>query len=207
MTTRQPTDIQAIGGLAAILTGIFALLYSVAFVIIARTDAGLGGLLSALFLMLTGLATIPLFVALYSLLQDTDANIALWALLVGVAGALGAAVHGGYDLANAINPPGQALAALQDLPHQFDPRALLTFGFAGLGTFIIAWLIVSGGQLPRGIGYLGYVFAVLLLILYLARLIVLDSASPVIVIPAILTGFIISPVWNIWLGLTLWQKR
>jgi hypothetical protein len=46
--------------------------------------------------------------------------------------ALGAAIHGGYDLANLINLPASA-AALPDLPSQVDPRGLLTFGVMGLG--------------------------------------------------------------------------
>ncbi|MDP9243568.1 MAG: hypothetical protein M3O77_00615 [Chloroflexota bacterium] len=57
--------------------------------------------------------------------------LAFWALALGLAGALGAALHGGYDLANAINPP--ASDPIANLPSPIDPRGLLTFGVSGLG--------------------------------------------------------------------------
>jgi hypothetical protein len=49
--------------------------------------------------------------------------------------------------------------------------------------------------------YVGYVAALLLLILYLGRLIVLDATSPVVMVPAVLSGFAANPTWYIWLGL------
>jgi len=115
-------------------------------------------------------------------------------------------VHGGYDLANAINPP-RSLSA--DLPSQIDPRGLLTFGLAGVALFVISWLILKGGRLPKGLGYLGYLSGLLLIVLYLGRLIILSSASPVILVPAVLNGFLVNPIWYVWLGVALWlpQRR
>jgi hypothetical protein len=43
------------------------------------------------------------------------------------------------------------------------------------------------------------------IVLYLGRLIVFDAASPVIVAPALLAGFIATPVWYVWLGVSLWR--
>jgi hypothetical protein len=149
--------------------------------------------------MLGGLLSVAALVAVYERLRETDAAFALLALLLGVAGALGAAVHGGYDLANAFNPP----PSLPDLPNPVDPRGLLTFGAAGIALFVVAWLIVRGGRFPRGLAYLAYLSAVLLVALYLGRLIVLDPASPVIVLPAQLNGFLVNPALYIWLGLAL----
>jgi hypothetical protein len=96
------------------------------------------------FLLAGGLLALPVLLALYDLLRDRDPGLALLATLLGVAGALGAAIHGGYDLANAINPPNATL----DLPNQVDPRGLLTFGFGGLALFAYAPL-TSGPSLPR----------------------------------------------------------
>ena len=140
--------------------------------------------------------------ALYERLRSTDNSFALWALLLGLAGALGSAVHGGYDLAAVLRPHGPVDP---NLPAAMDPRGLLTFGATGIGVWVMAWLIVRGGQLPRGLGYLGYVVAALALILYLGRLIIFDAASPLIVIPAVLAGFLVNPIWYIWLGLTFWR--
>lgn len=122
---------------------------------------------------------------------------------MGLAGALGSAVHGGYDLANTINPP----PSIPDLPNPVDPRGLLTFGVAGIALLVVAWLIGHGGRFPRGLGYLGYASAILLLALYLGRLIVLAPTSPVIVLPALLNGFLASPVFYLWLGLALLRGR
>jgi len=203
----KSTSFERFGGLCAILAGIIIFLYSVAFIVIARSAPGLAGLLSALFLMLSGLLSTAGLVALYLRLRETDAAFALWALLLTLAGGLGSAIHGGYDLANAINPPDANLPGLADLPSQIDPRGLLTFGVAGVGLFVVAWLIRRGAQFPNGLGYLSYVLAALLVILYLGRLIVLRASSPVILVPAVLAGFLANPIWYIWLGITLLGER
>jgi len=200
----KSTSFERFGGLCAILTGIAGFLYSVAFIIISRSAPDLGGLLSALFLMLGGLLSTAALVAVYNRLRGTDAAFALWALLLGLVGAIGSAIHGGYDLANAINPPTSPGLGL---PSQIDPRGLLAFGVSGVALFVVAWLIGRGGQFPGGLGYLGYISAVLLVVLYLGRLIVLSATSPVIVVPALLEGFLVNPIWYLWLGIALWRGR
>jgi hypothetical protein len=77
----------------------------------------------------------------------------------------------------------------------------------GIALFVIAWLMTRGGAFPKGLGYLGYLLAVLRVVLYLGRLIVLDAADPVILGPALLAGFVVNPIWYIWLGLVLWRAR
>jgi len=142
-------------------------------------------------------------VGLYSRLQQTEAGFALWALLLGTLGAGGSLLHGGYNLANAVNIPDSLPTNLANLPSQADPRGLLTFGITGIAVLISAWLIVRGGVLPRNLGYLGYILGILLIVIYLGRLIVLDPTHPLIVAAVLPTGFIINPLWNIWLGLSL----
>jgi len=172
-------------------------LYAIAFLVLQND------LLSGLFLMLGGLLSTAVLAAVYDRLRETDATFALWALLLGIAGALGSADHGGYDLANAINPP----PPIPDLPNPVDPRGLLTFGIAGVALFVVAWLILRGGQFPRGLGYLAYLSAVLLVALYLGRLIILEPTNPVILVPALLNGFLVNPTLYIWLGLALLRGR
>lgn len=184
-------------GACAVLAGLSGLMYAIAFVILQ--DA----LLSGLFLTLGGLFTTVALVAVYERLRQTDASFALLALVLGVAGSLGMAVHGGYDLANVANPP----PSVPELPNPVDPRGLLTFGPAGAALFFFSRLIRRGGRLPKGLGHLGYVSATLLLALYLGRLIVLDPTSPAILVPALLSGFLANPIFYLWLGLALLRGR
>jgi hypothetical protein len=183
-------------GVCAILSGAAGFLYAVAFILLQNA------LLSALFLLLTGLLASAALVAVYRRLRLTDADFALWGLVLGITGALGAAIHGGYDLANTINPPAGATVAL---PNAIDPRGLLTFGVAAIALFVVAWLIGRGKQLPVGLSYLGYLSAVLLIILYVGRLVIVEPTNPLILVPALLNGFVVNPAWYIWLGLALWR--
>jgi hypothetical protein len=195
--TTQTSSFERFASLSSILAGITGLLYSISFVII-KNDV-----LIALFLMLGGVFSTAVLVAMYNRLKETDASFALWALFLSIAGAFGAIIHGGYDLANAINPTAANLT-LANLPSAIDPRGLLTFGIAGLGIFVIAWLMARGGQFPRALSYLGYLLAVLLVMLYLGRLIILDPKNPIVLVDALLSGFIVNPVWYVWLGIVLW---
>jgi hypothetical protein len=190
--------------MCAILGGVAGLLYSVAFVIIARTSPDLGVTLYSLFLLLGGVLNTAVLVALYHRLRATSQPFAMWGVALGVAAAVGSIIHGGYDLANAINPPANANL---DLPSQVDPRGLLTFGVAGISVFVLSWLITRNGDFPKALGYLGYVVAVMLLIIYIGRLVILDATNPAIVVPALLTGFLLNPAWYIGIGLVLLRRE
>ncbi len=196
----SPLRFDRFAGFCAIATGLGAFAYAVAFVIIARFAPRFGAGLSWFLLLLVGLVTTPVLVALYHRLSDTDRSFALWALLLGVIGAIGSAAHGGYEVANVIHPPAAAAPAL---PTQIDPRGLLTFGVSGIGLFVFAWLVSRSPRFPKGLGTLGLAAAVLLILIYLARLIIVTSTNPVLLVPAVLSGFIFSPAWFIWLGLVL----
>ena len=185
---------ERLAGVCGMLTGIIGFLYAISFVVLRNP------LLSSICLMLTGLLSTTTLTALYNRLRATDPGFALWGLLLGIAGALGAAIHGGYDLANAINPPA-ALNA--DLPSQIDPRGMLTFGVAGIGLLAIAWLMGRNSSFPRWLSYLGYLLGILLVIIYLARMIVLDPTNLVLLIPVLISGFAVNPAWYIWTGLVL----
>ena len=211
MTTGQETiaaSFEKFAGACTIAAGIINFLYAVAFVVIARSNPSLGLLLTSLFLLASGLLVTTMVTALYQRLRAVDAAFALWAFLLGLIGSLGAAVHGGYDLGNALTPPpigSELTASLAALPSQIDPRGLTTFGVMGLALFVFTWLMSRTTDFPRGLIYLGYIFAGLFIILYLARLIVFDPTNLILVVPVLITGFVVNPVWHIWLGLTLWR--
>jgi len=105
---------------------LIGLLYSVAFVVLQSA------LLSSLCLLAGGLLSAVVLVALFERLGETDAQTAMLGLVFGGVAALGSAIHGGYDLANALHPPLSLPVGVADLPSAIDPRGLLTFGVAGL---------------------------------------------------------------------------
>ena len=119
--------------------------------------------------------------------------------MFGLAGALAATLHGGYDLANAIHPPDQA----SSLPSAIDPRGLGTFGIAGIAMLAFAYLMGRDASFPRNLSYLGYLSGALLIVIYLARLIILSATSPLVLLPAAIEGFIVNPAWYVWLGFAL----
>ena len=189
-------------GICALIVGVGGLAYAIAFLVFKSA------LFSDLFLMLSGFFSTAVLVAIYVRVRETNASFALWGLLLGIAGALGSVVHGGYDLSNVLNPLSLVTqAAAAGVPNAIDPRGVLTFGAGGIGLFVLAWLLGRSGQFPRLLVYVGYLAAALLIILYLGRLIVYIPTNPLILIPAALSGFLVNPIWYIWLGVILWSGR
>ena len=186
------TSFERFAGWTALLAGISGFLYSISFIVLQND------LLSALFLMLGGLFSMGALTALYQRLRETESGFALLGLLLSLTGVLGAAIHGGYDLANALQP---ASSPGTGLPNAVDPRGLLTFGISGLGLSLLAWLMTQNMRFPKRLSYLGYLSATLMIILYLGRLIIVQATNLAIVIPALLEGFIVNPLWYVWLGI------
>ena len=184
----------------AYLVGVGGFAYAVAFVALLRGSGEPAAVASAAFLLLGGVLATPVLVAVYTILRPTSPGMALWALAIGLAGSIGSAIHGGFDLANLINEPAGSGGGF---PNAVDPRGLLTFGFAAVGTAAVAWLILRGRRLPRRIGLIAIVLAALLLVIYLGRLVLLDPEHPVLLAAAVATGFVVSPLWWIWLGAEL----
>jgi hypothetical protein len=191
---------ERLAGYCAIGSGVGGFAYSIAFVLIARAAPALGLGVSWALLMLGGFLTTVVMVALYERLREIDRSLALLALLLGVVGALGSAIHGGYQVANVIHPPA---TSLPDVPNPLDPRGLVTFGFAGLGLLGFAGLMRRSARFPSGLGVLGLVTGIALIVVYLGRLIIVTPTNPAVLLAAGLTGFILAPAWYIWLGMTL----
>lgn len=185
-------------GLAALAAAAVGLLYSISFVIVSRLSPSAGRLLSALFLLLGGLLTVVVLTGVYDRRREARPALALLVVVVGWAGGLGAAVHGGYDLANVLHPPASSPS---DVPNAIDPRGLLTFGVTGLA------LLLLGGLVGEGVGRFALLAGALLIVVYLARLIVLTPSNPLVLVPAALAGFLVNPVFYVWLGLWLLRLR
>src|SRR2546430_8171594 len=105
IVTMQSSFFERFAGLSAILVGITGLLYSISFVLL-KND-----LLIALFLMLGGVFSTAVLVAVYNRLKETDATFALWALLLSFVSAFGAIIHAGLVCPKSNHPTGAAIAA------------------------------------------------------------------------------------------------
>jgi hypothetical protein len=185
-------------GLAATLVAAGSFLYSAAFITTQATDARAARLLTALLLLVVGLGAVAVMASLYLRLRNADEGVALIALVFGVSSAVGSAIHGGFDLANVVNAP--EAGALGGGPNPVDPRGLMTFGAAALSVALWSWLVLRGRAWDRRLASLGYLSAVLLVVIYLGRLIALDPTNPVLLLPALVEGFVVNPAWFAWVG-------
>jgi len=190
---------------AAILAGIGGFVYSVAFIIgvVLGKAPDLGRSVSSAALAIGGLLTAVVGVALFQRAREASPPAALLGVAFSLFGSMGATIHGAYDLANVLHPPVADVLATNELPNPVDPRGLLTFAAAGIGLLILVWLVRRAGALQDWIGRLGLVVAVLLILIYLGRLIILSPTNPLVAGLAGITGFILSPVFYIGLGLWL----
>jgi hypothetical protein len=192
--------VQRFAGACAIVAGVIGFLYSSAFVVVAGGAAPQLGLGPSWVLLVVGsLVGSFALVVVYLRVRHVEPAIALWSLVLGASGAIGAAMHGAYEVALALNGFGTATTTTS----QVDPRGFLTFGTTALALFGISWLMRRGGGFPGGLGTLGYLSSVLLVLIYLGRLVIVTPTNPLVLVPAGLEGFIVNPVWYIWLGLSL----
>ena len=198
--TATPRTFERFAAVCALIVGLGGVGYAIAFLILVNRP-GRQASLDSLFLLPGGLLTTAIVVALYVRLRHVDPSLALWGALLGVAASIGSAIHGGYELGIRMNPPEQATG--NPFPNPVDPRGLMTFGVFALWLFVVALLINRGGAgLPRGLAYLGFVSAGLMVLLYLGRLTILH---PSVALQALagLEGALVNPAWFIWLGLEL----
>ena len=198
-------EYDALAGWAAILAGIGGFVYSVAFIIgvVLGKAPNLGRSISSSALAIGGLLTAVVAVALFQRAREASPPAALLGVAFALFGSMGATIHGAYDLANVLHPPVADVFATNELPNPVDPRGLLTFAAAGIGLLILLWLVRRAGALQNWIGSLGLVVGILLILIYLGRLIILSPANPLVAGLAGITGFILSPVFYIGLGLWL----
>jgi hypothetical protein len=194
--TIVPTDadVEQLAGYAAIVAAIAGVGYAVAFVVV-KSDV-----FSALFLLIgSALSLVPL-VTVYGRFRNAQPTLARWALIMAAIGAAGAAIHGGYDLANALHPED----AVSGVANPVDPRGLLTFGASGVALLIGGYLVGLVTGLPTWSRWLVWATGAALIVTYLGRLIVLDAKSPFVLGPALVAG-VLSPI--VYLGLGLWLVR
>lgn len=186
-------------GALAYLVAIGGLAYSVLFVVAVKADSPAAETASWALLLAGGILSTAVLVALYQLLRDVDPGFAMWGLLLGLVGAAGSIIHGGFELARQI--PDEISLSLPANP--VDPRGLLTFGVTGAGLVVLSSLIRRSAVLSPGLGVLGIVLGVLLVLVYLGRLFIVDPDDLVLLILAGVTGVVAHPAFYLALGSNL----
>jgi hypothetical protein len=190
-------------GMAAIAGALFSLLYAVAFVVLKSDQIAAGALMAG------GLFSAVALIGLYERVKSSG-GLATVGVVFGIAGTLGAAIHGAYDLAVILGPDVDVPAILPVPvvgPNFVDPRGFLTFGVAGLGVLILSWAALSVAFRSRSFAYLGFVLGALLVVIYLGRLFILDANNPLILGPGALASIVVGPLWYGWLGWMLLTGR
>jgi hypothetical protein len=197
----KPVPFERFAGLCALAVSGGCVLYAALFITIVEGSAETGELwLTSL--LIGALLTIPPMIAVYGRLQETDPGFALTGLVLGLGGAFGAVLHAGYELAFSVTPPKQRYFP----GPESVSKGVLRYLVAGLGLLVIGWLISRGRTLPAGLGYLAAFGGVLLVVIYFGRL--FDFITPgdyASLIPPILFGFAVYPLFYAWLGLVLWR--
>ena len=176
---------------AAVLAAAQSLVFTISFALFVREGYRWAHWTSAIALMASGLFVLPVFIALYERIREAEPELAMLAFIIGVAGVLGATVHGAFDVAVLANP----VSGLADLPSELDPRGFLTFGLTGLAFALFGWLVVRTGRWPRLLGYAGLAAGLVLVVVYLGRLTALDPNNNVIRIGALLSGLAAVPAF------------
>ena len=191
------------GGLSAMIVGALSILYAIFFLVITPRAEAVGALGSWIILAVSGIFSSAAFVALYLRLRPSSEGFALWGLVLGLFSSFATLAHGAWQalVLTTLNSAGQSQRAAIELvrmtPSPVDPACVATFGVMALPSLVTGLIIIAGGRLPRTLGYLAVVNAVLLVTLYFATA---AGAQTLIFISGGLTSVIVGPVFWVWLG-------
>lgn len=189
-------------GILALLSVLGSIGYSAVFFrqAIFGHDLFLGGL----FLMLGGVLSVVVMLAIYLRVREAKPAFAALGMLFVALGAYGSMTHGGYFLALASGAIPNGLLT----PSETDPVGQMTFGVAGLGYFFLAWAMVRSQTFPRLLGLVGGALGVTSMALYLVRLIKSEASTALLGFPAIeAAGLLIAAAWFVWLGVILLRPQ
>jgi hypothetical protein len=181
-----------VAGWAAIAAAVGGFAYSAAFTTYLKGSSIGAAKVATVLLFGGGLVVIVAWIGIGERLRSGDPGFGLLAVVLGIVAATGAAIHGAYDLANFVKPPASLPA---DVPNAVDPRGMMTFGVAGLAILVASLAIVRTGAFSRSLAGLGAVAGVLLVFVYLGRLIILDPNNVVLLAAAVISGFVVTPLW------------
>lgn len=189
-----------LAGWLAIVVGIGGLVFGGLFVWIMVGAPQFVRVTWFLLLLLGGLLTTGVYVGVYRWLREGEPALALWALVLTLAGALGGILHGAYQLAVTV----EGTVGLAGADPEVVTGGVLRYGVGGVGLLILGGLIARSERFPRGLGSVGMAAGVLLIILYAGRLSgLVDPAERLTQIVPALYGVVVHPVFFVWLGRSL----
>ena len=193
-----------LAGWLGVFIGVGGLAYGILFA--AIVEGATGAIVNTWFLLaiLGGLAATGLFVALYDRVREISPNVALWALLLGVAGGLGQMLNASVAMSYSTGATPSPAGNFEGTP---DPVGILRFAVNGLALFLIAGLLTKDNRFPKRLSYLGQLGGVLLVIMYVGRLAeIIDPADRITLIPPLLYGLVVHPVFYVWVGRELLRQ-
>jgi hypothetical protein len=193
---------ERLAGVCAVFVGFGALVYAILFITIVEGNTETEPWFAIL--MIGAIATVPVLIALYYTLRAFDQAAALLFLVLGLFGALGGIIHGGYELAAIVTLPNEGYYP----GPESVAKGVLRYLVAGLALLLLAWLVWASGLLPRGIAYLAALGGALLVFIYIGRL--FDFITPgdyVSLLPPIVYGFLVHPLLYGWIGLRFWRQQ
>ena len=177
-------------GAAAILLGLASIVYAIFYLLVGQRPGDFGRTAAAVTLAVGAFLGTAAYTGLYFRVCDVSHGFALWGLALGIA-------HQALTLAGSVY---QAFLGAAAQSSQTDPRGVAAFLLFGVASAVFGWLVVQEPQLPRPLGYVGLVNALLLVLLFLGNA---TGSRALILAAGGLTSVIVTPLWWIWVGLQL----
>lgn len=189
-------------GWCAVLAGVFAFLYAIAALLVAPASPALGAGIASAILFLVGLLSTALFTGLFERLRrGPGAAFALWGFVLGFAASFQMMIVGTGELAALVRAPSGQTAPFSPL----SPSIALAYGIFAAAVIVLSVVVLVGRRLPPIVGYIGFVAAGFLIVVFFTGLLIAPTTSLLLMAPFILNGFLILPMWYLWTGISLWN--
>jgi hypothetical protein len=185
--TRSFSRFAAASAAVAVVT---SLVYSVTFALVVRKGYHWAEWASSAALLTGALAAIVVVLAARERFGGREPQFAQLAVVLGLAGALGSAVHAAYDLAALAKPADSDALGLSPT----DPRGFATFALTGLALGLFGVLGHSAGALSARTRAVALVTAASLVVVFVGRLALLDPNRLVIKVLALACGVVLNPL-------------
>lgn len=217
-------SIARFGGTSAILVGISYIVVAITYFLLpAEQQAGGGTVPEFLSSVATGstvllvqywaialgaLLGIAVVTAVSDLVRSANEGLIRWTSTLAILGFAVLAVqflifqdHTPQLAAGYVQSDESTQAALSIMGTRgLDPDGWMGFGTVGLWVFVVNWLAMGGGQLPRGLTYVGLAVGIAYALVVAGFVLNL----PLLIAIAVgVGGVILGPIWYIWTGTVL----